>query len=129
MKVELSQLVFFKEVVIEKGRRIAELSGRYLEVLLNFLSGLWVIGLKNGYSLSMEAVPGGETRSKWPISQYARGNRWCVAKEVAVGEVGASILDVEVSDVLSGKYKARASCCRLLRILIARRLNVIGFSR
>lgn len=40
MKVELSQLVFFKEVVIEKGRRIAELSGRYLEVLLNFLCGL-----------------------------------------------------------------------------------------
>lgn len=52
-----------------------------------------------------------------------------MAKEVAVGEVGESILDVEVSDVLSGKDKARASCCRLLRILIARRLNVIGFLR
>lgn len=52
-----------------------------------------------------------------------------MAKEVFVGEVGASILNVEVSDVLSGKDKARASCCRLLRILIARRLNVIGFLR
>lgn len=30
------QLVIFKEIVIEKGRRIAELSGRYFEVLLNF---------------------------------------------------------------------------------------------
>lgn len=89
---------------------------------LSFRIEKWLFAVHGGRSR-------GETRLKWPISQSARGKWWRVAKEVAVGEVGASILDLEVSDVLFGKDKARASCCRLLRILIARRLNVIGFLR
>lgn len=36
-----------------------------------------------------------------------------------------SSLDVESSDVLTGEDEAVASCCRLLRILIDRRLDFI----
>lgn len=82
MKVEFSQLVFFKKVVIENGRKITELSGWYLEVFVEFLSGLWVIGLKNGYSQSMETVPGGDAIKmahlsvcSWEVMVCCKGGR------------------------------------------------------
>lgn len=122
MKVGVS-LCFSRKSLLKKGGELRSYRvgiWKFFMWSLSFKIEKWLFAVHGGSSR-------GETRLKWPISQSARGIRWCVAKEVAVGEVGASILDVEVSDVLSGKDKARTSCCRLLRILIARRLNFIGF--
>lgn len=63
--MELSQLVFFKEVVIEKGRRI----GSFVEFFmwsLSFSIEKWLFAVYGGSSR-------GETRLKWSISQSARG--------------------------------------------------------